>query len=127
MGYELLVNNEIGAKTGTTQNASDGWFMGVTKDLVAGAWVGGDDKPIHFKSWVMGQGARTAMPIWKKFMTAVYADPTLGVTKGPFKPPVKKLSVELDCTKYSNPFIAEGDSVLTDSLYIDELKEEEIL
>ncbi|MCZ6899738.1 MAG: transglycosylase domain-containing protein [Bacteroidetes bacterium] len=127
VGYDLLVNNEIGAKTGTTQNASDGWFMGVTKDLVAGAWVGGDDKPIHFKSWVMGQGARTAMPIWKKFMTAVYADPTLGVTKGPFKPPVKKLSVELDCTKYSNPFIAEGDSVLTDSLYIDELKEEEIL
>ena len=112
VGYELLVNNEIGAKTGTTQNASDGWFMGVTKDLVAGAWVGGDDKPIHFKSWVMGQGARTAMPIWKKFMTAVYADPTLGVTKGPFKPPVKKLSVELDCTKYSNPFITEEEEIL---------------
>ncbi|WP_421873922.1 transglycosylase domain-containing protein [Marinoscillum sp.] len=99
---ELRVNNEIAAKTGTTQNASDGWFMGVTKDLAAGAWVGGDDRSIHFKYWPMGQGARTAMPIWERFMTKVYADPTLGIEKGEFPRPVKPITVELDCSKYDN-------------------------
>lgn len=98
----LRVNNEIAAKTGTTQNASDGWFMGVTKDLAAGAWVGGDDRSIHFKYWPMGQGARTAMPIWERFMTKVYADPTLGIEKGSFPKPVKPISVELDCNEYQD-------------------------
>lgn len=97
---ELRVNNEIAAKTGTTQNGSDGWFMGITKDLAAGGWVGGDDRSIHFKYWHMGQGARTAMPIWEKFMTKVYADPTLGYEKGEFDRPVKPISVELDCEEY---------------------------
>jgi penicillin-binding protein 1A len=110
LGYELLEDNEIGAKTGTTQNASDGWFVGVTKDLVAGVWVGGDDKPIHFRSWVMGQGARTAMPIYKKFAYSIYADEELNYEKGPFKKPDRPLSVELDCEKYYNPFLQEGDS-----------------
>ena len=67
LSYSLKINNEIGAKTGTTQNASDGWFIGVTKDLVAGAWVGGDDRSIRFREWSLGQGARTAMPIWDTF------------------------------------------------------------
>lgn len=98
--YSLKLNNEIGAKTGTTQNASDGWFMGITKDLAAGAWVGGDDRSIRFRDWPMGQGARTAMPIWEKFMLKVYADNSLGYTKGPFERPSKPLSIELDCTKY---------------------------
>jgi len=120
LGWDLLNKNEVGAKTGTTQNASDGWFVGITKDLVAGAWVGGDDRAIHFRSWVMGQGARTALPIWKNFMLTVYDDPTLGYEKGPFKKPLKKLSVEIDCTKYSNPFITEGDSLDVDSLFLDE-------
>ncbi|MAE83828.1 MAG: transglycosylase [Flammeovirgaceae bacterium] len=99
---ELRVNNEIAAKTGTTQNASDGWFMGITKDLAAGAWVGGDDRSIHFKYWPMGQGARTAMPIWERFMTKVYADPTLGIEKGSFPKPVKPITVELDCNQYQD-------------------------
>lgn len=97
---ELREHNEIAAKTGTTQNASDGWFMGVTKDLAAGAWVGGDDRSIHFKYWPMGQGARTAMPIWERFMTKVYADPSLGIEKGAFPRPVKPIDVELDCNVY---------------------------
>ncbi|MEP5611832.1 MAG: transglycosylase domain-containing protein [Cyclobacteriaceae bacterium] len=100
LDYSLKVNNEIGAKTGTTQNASDGWFIGVTKNLVAGAWVGGDDRSIRFRDWPLGQGARTAMPIWENFMLQVYEDKTLGYTKGPFERPSKPLSVELDCTKY---------------------------
>ncbi|WP_375585090.1 penicillin-binding protein 1A [Cyclobacterium xiamenense] len=92
--------NEIGGKTGTTQNASDGWYIGITKDLVSGAWVGGDDRAIHFRSWLNGQGSRTARPIWAKFMTKVYEDPSLGITKGPFPKPERPLSIEIDCSKY---------------------------
>lgn len=99
--YSLKLDNEIGAKTGTTQNASDGWFMGITKDLAAGAWVGGDARSIRFREWPRGQGARTAMPIWEKFMLKVYADKALGYTKGSFERPSKPLSVELDCGAYA--------------------------
>jgi len=100
--WELKENNEIGGKTGTTQNASDGWFIGVTKDLVAGAWVGGDDRAIHFKNWYYGQGAKTALPIFQNFMIQVYEDPTLPYTKGSFDKPTKPLSMELDCSLYNN-------------------------
>jgi len=93
-------NNEIGAKTGTTQRYSDGWFMGVTKDLVAGVWVGGDDRAIHFPSIVWGQGARMALPIYGDFMNKVYADTTLGYTKGPFPKPRRPISIQLDCSQY---------------------------
>ncbi|XOV92727.1 MAG: transglycosylase domain-containing protein [Bacteroidota bacterium] len=113
--------NEIGAKTGTTQNASDGWFMGVTKDLAAGAWVGGEERSIHFRYWGLGQGARTAMPIWDGFMQRVYADPTLGYVKGPFPKPTKPLSIELDCTKYEAA-TQPGDS----TIYQDVVEEEAI-
>ncbi|WP_114748009.1 penicillin-binding protein 1A [Pleomorphovibrio marinus] len=92
--------NEIGGKTGTTQNASDGWYMGVTKDLVSGVWVGGDDRAIHFRSWISGQGSRTARPIWSKFMEKVYEDPSLAITKGPFPKPDRPLSIEIDCSLY---------------------------
>ncbi|WP_291779034.1 transglycosylase domain-containing protein [Cecembia sp.] len=92
--------NELGGKTGTTQNASDGWYMGLSKDLVSGVWVGGDDRAIHFRSWISGQGSRTARPIWVKYMTKVYADPNLGYTKGPFPRPERPLSIEIDCNEY---------------------------
>jgi len=119
--------NEIGAKTGTTQNYSDGWFVGVTKDLVAGVWVGGDDRAIHFPSIVHGQGAYMALPIWAKFMQSVYADDSLGYTKGPFDKPRTPLTVTLDCSKYglTNP----TDSLLKhklDSLNVD-LNEDDIM
>ncbi len=116
---DLKENNEIGAKTGTTNNASDGWFIGVTHNLVAGAWVGGDDRSIHFKSWVVGQGARTAMPIWISFMKDIYNDPTLGFEKGPFKQPKKKLSIEIDCNKYKNETPGTIDSLDTNVKPID--------
>lgn len=86
----LVVGNEIGAKTGTTSNYSDGWFMGVTQKLVAGVWVGGDDRSIHFRSLALGQGAKMAMPAYAKFMEKVYADQSLaieGYRKMPFIKP----------------------------------------
>lgn len=98
---ELKIDNEIGGKTGTTNNASDGWYMGLTHDLITGVWVGGDERSIHFPSWVFGQGARTARPIWDKFMMKVYADPESGITKGQFKRPSSGLDISLDCLKVS--------------------------
>lgn len=117
--YFLKQENEIGGKTGTTQNASDGWFMGVTKDLVAGAWVGGDNRAIRFKSWVLGQGARTAMPIYEHFMLDIYNDPTLPYSKGNFDRPLKPLSVELDCSLYD-------DQQPSDSVYYEQVNEDDI-
>ncbi len=91
---------EIGTKTGTTQNHSDGWFMGVTPDLVSGCWVGGEHRSIHFRSMQYGQGARLALPIWGKYMEKVYADTTLSYKPRHFDKPDRKLPVELDCKKY---------------------------
>jgi penicillin-binding protein 1A len=99
----LRSENEIGGKTGTSQNASDGWYMGITKDLVTGVWVGGDERSIHFRDWSMGQGGRTARPIWDKFMTKVYNDKSLEYTKGQFKRPAQGLNVRLDCEVYTLP------------------------
>jgi len=98
--WTLREGNELGGKTGTTQNASDGWYMGISKDLVSGTWVGGDDRAIHFRSWIAGQGSRTARPIWVNYMAKVYADPSLGYTKGPFPRPERPLSIEIACDKY---------------------------
>ncbi|TPE45402.1 penicillin-binding protein 1A [Pontibacter mangrovi] len=95
------LKNEIGAKTGTTQNYSDAWFMGITPDLVAGAWVGGEDRSIHFRTIALGQGGKLAMPIYGSFMQKVYKDKTLEVSKEPFPKPSMPLSVELDCEKYN--------------------------
>ncbi|WP_026955093.1 penicillin-binding protein 1A [Algoriphagus vanfongensis] len=98
--WSLREGNELGGKTGTTQNASDGWYIGMSKDLVSGAWTGGDDRAIHFRSWISGQGGRTARPIWVKYMEKVYADKELGYTKGPFPRPERPLSIEIDCDVY---------------------------
>ena len=81
---------------GTTQNASDGWFIGVTHNLVSGAWVGGDDRSIHFRDWVFGQGARTAMPIWQEYMLNIYDNEELQIEKGRFDKPTKQINVEID-------------------------------
>jgi penicillin-binding protein 1A len=99
--YELKKDNEIGGKTGTTNNASDGWYMGVTQNLVTGIWVGGDERSVHFKNWFFGQGGRTARPIWAKYMTKVYADPAVGVKKSPFRIPASGLDMSLDCDHYT--------------------------
>ena len=97
--YKLM--NEIAGKTGTTQQNADGWFMGLTPDLAAGVWVGGEDRSIHFNSMENGQGASMALPIWGKFFNKVYADKTLKVSKGEFpKPKNLDPNLEMDCSKY---------------------------
>ncbi|MDN4166145.1 transglycosylase domain-containing protein [Cytophagales bacterium LB-30] len=112
LSRELRSDNQIGAKTGTTQNASDGWFVGITEQLSAGIWVGGDERTIHFKDRSLGQGARMALPAYEKFMRKVYADKDLGYVKQPFKEPLKPLSTQLDCSKYAGNTL-EADSLNT--------------
>jgi penicillin-binding protein 1A len=102
------LKNEIGGKTGTTQNYSDAWFMGITPNLVAGAWVGGDDRSIHFRTIALGQGNKLAMPIYGNFMQKVYADKTLETSRDPFPKPSTPLSVELDCSRYNNGMPADS-------------------
>jgi penicillin-binding protein 1A len=99
--FECGKNNEIGAKTGTTSNHSDGWFMGVTQPLVSGLWVGGEDRSIHFRSLALGQGGRMAMPAWAMYMDKVYADKSLGIEKIPFRKPAGT-TISLDCSNYGS-------------------------
>jgi penicillin-binding protein 1A len=100
--YNIPKSLEIAGKTGTTQNNSDGWFMGFTPDLLAGVWVGCDDKFIRFRSTSLGQGASTALPIWAKFIDKVYKDTSLNYNfDSTFEAPLEELSVELDCSKFT--------------------------
>ncbi len=102
-GSRYNLTNQIAGKTGTTQRNSDGWFLGLTPDLVAGCWVGGEDRSIHFNSTAEGQGASMALPIWGKFFVKVYADKTLKLSKADFTKP-KNLDpmLEMDCSKYDD-------------------------
>ncbi|MEO0528918.1 MAG: transglycosylase domain-containing protein, partial [Bacteroidota bacterium] len=97
-GYPYKFTNPIAGKTGTTQNQSDGWFMGMVPNLVTGVWVGGEDRATHFKSITYGQGASMALPIWGLYMQKNYANEELGVSKGAFEKP-SNLSINVDCTK----------------------------
>jgi len=78
--FKYNVQGQIGGKTGTTQNNSDGWFMGLTPRLVAGVWVGGEERDIHFDYTNEGQGANMSLPIWARFMNKVHANPELGIS-----------------------------------------------
>ncbi|MEJ6791660.1 MAG: transglycosylase domain-containing protein [Lacinutrix sp.] len=98
-GYPYEFKNPIAGKTGTTQNQSDGWFMGMVPNLVTGVWVGAEDRAAHFKSITYGQGAAMALPIWGMYMKSCYEDDTLKVSKDNFEKP-KDLSIEVDCDKY---------------------------
>lgn len=98
--YKYGLNNPIAGKTGTTQNNSDGWFMGLTPDLVTGVWVGGEDRSIRFRTITLGQGANMALPIWALYMKRIYADKSLKLSTGDFERPNAPLSVETNCAKY---------------------------
>lgn len=108
-----LQGNEVGAKTGTTSNYSDGWFVGCTQQLVTGIWVGGEDRSIHFRSSNYGQGARMAMPIWSYYMDAVYNDKTTGVLKQPFARPLD-FDETLNCAEIKRQALL-GDSAGVDT------------
>ena len=99
--YKYNLNNPIAGKTGTTQKNSDGYFMGITPDLTTGVWVGAEDRSVHFRTTELGQGSRTALPIWALYMQRVYADPTLHISKGDFpKPAVSDVDLDFNCEKY---------------------------
>ncbi|MHB1176716.1 MAG: penicillin-binding protein 1A [Daejeonella sp.] len=101
LGYKYNLHNPIGGKTGTTQNNSDGWFMGITPELVTGVWTGAEDRAIHFSSTHFGEGANTALPIFALYMKKVYADKSLNYTKGDFPLPKGGVSTTLDCGAYT--------------------------
>jgi penicillin-binding protein 1A len=94
------VKTPIGGKTGTTQNNSDGWFMGISPTLVAGVWTGCEDRAFHFTSTSQGDGATTALPIFAGFMKRVYANPKLKISKADFEPPKNGVSITYDCNQY---------------------------
>ncbi|MBT3174370.1 MAG: penicillin-binding protein [Lentimicrobiaceae bacterium] len=98
--YRYGFHNPIAGKTGTTQNQSDGWFMGITPDLTTGVWVGAEDRSVHFRTIGLGQGANMALPIWAIYMKKVYSDPSLGVSQGEFDKPLRDVMIEFDCEKY---------------------------
>jgi len=99
---KYALTNPIAGKTGTTDNNSDGWFMGFVPNLTTGVWVGCEDRSIHFRSTVLGQGANMSLPIWALYMKKVYADKSLNVRPSDnFSKPSKPLSVEIDCGKYN--------------------------
>lgn len=118
-------NNQIGGKTGTSSDYVDAWYMGITKDLVTGVWVGCDERTAHFKNGEQGEGSRTALPIFAKFMEKVYQDPNSGYTYGPFPKPTVEITRTYNCP---SPRIKidtlSTDSVGVDSLNLDSLVEE---
>ncbi len=95
-GYPYMFTNPIAGKTGTTQNQSDGWFMGMVPNLACGVWVGCEDRSARFKGITYGQGATAALPIWAMFMKKCYKDETLHVSKSDFERPAN-LSIKVDC------------------------------
>ena len=109
-GYPYALRNPIAGKTGTSQNQSDGWFMGMVPNLATGVWVGNEDRSAHFKGITYGQGATMALPIWGMFMKKCYADKTLTVSKEPFERP-KNLAIKVDCwvPKAKDTTAVEGD------------------
>lgn len=96
------LRNPIGGKTGTTQNNSDGWFIGVTPQLVTGVWTGCEDRAIHFRSTNLGEGANSALPVFALYMKKVYADKGLGIKQNvDFAMPKNGINITLDCGAYN--------------------------
>ncbi len=95
-GYPYMFTNPIAGKTGTSQNQSDGWFIGMVPNLVTGVWVGCEDRSARFKGITYGQGATAALPVWGFYMKKCYEDKDLQVSKDPFERP-ENLSIKVDC------------------------------
>ena len=108
-GYPYELTNPIAGKTGTTQNQSDGWFMGMVPNLVTGVWVGGEERATHFNRLAYGQGASMALPIWALYMKANYENEELGISTESFEEP-EDLSINVDCTKILEEIKKETDT-----------------
>jgi len=104
-GYPYIFENPIAGKTGTTQNQSDGWFMGMVPNLATGVWVGGEDRSVHFKEIAFGQGATMALPIWGLYMKSLYENPDLAISTEEFTAP-EVLTIPIECEE-----IEEGKAV----------------
>ena len=105
----------MAGKTGTTQNNTDGWFMGLTPELVTGVWVGAQDPTVRFSRTYYGQGANTGLPIYGYYMQDVYADDSLNISKEDFAQPDVEIGIDLNCTDYvkrNNRFQDDGDNGL---------------
>ncbi len=113
-GYPYKFTNPIAGKTGTTQNQSDGWFMGIVPNLATGVWVGAEDRAVHFEGITFGQGASMALPIWALYYQKLYADSTLTISQEEFEKP-ENLSIKIDC---------EGETTEEDET-IDDIIEED--
>ena len=112
-GYPYKFTNEIAGKTGTTQNNSDGWFMGAVPNLITGVWTGCEDRAAHMGGGFgtyYGQGATAALPIWAVYMKKNYANPDLGISESPFERPKGELGIDVDCLPTTFDFDSgEGD------------------
>ena len=109
-GYPYMFTNPIAGKTGTSQNQSDGWFMGMVPNLVTGVWVGCEDRSARFKGLTYGQGATAALPIWGYFMKKCYEDKDLQISKDPFERP-DNLSIKVDCWTPPKPVVIDSTAV----------------
>ncbi|MGB2129186.1 MAG: transglycosylase domain-containing protein [Flavicella sp.] len=110
-GYPYEFKNPIAGKTGTTQNQSDGWFMGVVPNLATGVWTGANDRATHFAGITQGQGATMSLPTWALFMRKCYADPTLEISQEDFERP-SEVSIPLDCTSEKSMNSSSDDNTL---------------
>lgn len=112
--YKYEIEANMGGKTGTTQNQSDGWYIGITPKLVSGAWVGGENRSIHFDGITLGQGAHMALPIWAHYMKKVYADETLNISPMDSFDFGSSVKTEYNCSEYSD------ESESSSQIYFDE-------
>ncbi|MFY0631892.1 MAG: transglycosylase domain-containing protein [Flavobacteriaceae bacterium] len=97
-GFPYEFTNPIAGKTGTTQNHTDGWFMGVVPNLATGVWTGGEDRAAHFEKIAQGQGATMSLPTWAIYMRKLYADPTLNISQEDFEKP-EYVGIDINCGK----------------------------
>lgn len=112
LGWKYGLTGPIAGKTGTTNDNSDGWFIGYTPQIIAGAWVGAEDRMVHFDSKELGQGSNTALPVWGLFMQKCYADSTLGFRRdAEFESP-DGLMLDLSCDggDIEQPVVYDGEA-----------------
>jgi penicillin-binding protein 1A len=112
--YTYKLTNDIAGKTGTTNDNSDGWFIGAVPNLVTGVWVGGEERSIRFSIGAFGQGASMALPIWALYMQRIYKDGTLEISKDNFELPESSDGIQMDCSKYSEIKIDDDEYINPD-------------
>jgi len=118
-GYDLFrYNTDFGGKTGTSSNHSDAWFVGVTPNLVGGCWVGGEHRSIHFRTGALGQGSRTALPVFGYFMEKVLADDSLSKYRARFPNPKQTISRSYQCRTPYPPIEPDSMDMETDSIAV---------